>query len=278
MKRDSSNGESMGDFYRNDETLVSAKHHDSLNTLSIVIGVLSYLLLVLKSTFWTVMFAIFAFKTNLTECIAVQGIEQPINLLEQMSGSDPEIEAMIARTAGEQVDVTTRFQALCRFLFVQSALFQILVCCCCCSGRTQANRYDRMFLVFVVLVFSAVAVFVWALYERMRYVGQVCSGDFISESGLHGTPEDASEPQILLWEEMENDFYLISCGRLLKYFIVIESFFVFCCCCSSSIWVAITPNCFERFSTTVEYSQMQMQREIIKERIETKRRIRETDR
>lgn len=54
---------------------------------------------------------------------------------------------------------------------------------------------------------------------------------------------------------MENNFYLISGGRLLKYFIVIESFFVFCCCCSASVWVAITPNSFSRFSTTVEYSQ-----------------------
>ena len=105
----------MEDFYRNET--IQAKH-ESLNTLSIVVGVLSYLLLIMKSTFWTVMFAIFAFKTNLTQCIAVKGIEQPINLLEQMSGSDTQIEALIARTVGEQVDVTTHFQALCRFLFV----------------------------------------------------------------------------------------------------------------------------------------------------------------
>ena len=70
---------------------------------------------------------------------------------------------------------------------------------------------------------------------------------------------------------MENDFYLISCGHLLKYFIVIESFFVFCCCCSTGIYVAITPNSYYRFSTTVEYTQAKYQREVIRERIELKR-------
>ena len=52
------------------------------NTASIIIGVLSYLLLFMKSTFWTIMFGIFAFKTDLPDCIAAAGIEQPINLLE----------------------------------------------------------------------------------------------------------------------------------------------------------------------------------------------------
>lgn len=59
---------------------------------------------------------------------------------------------------------------------------------------------------------------------------------------------------------MENEFYLISLGKLLKYFIVIESLFMFCCVCSSSIWVLITPNSFKRFMTTVEHSQVEHQR------------------
>ena len=149
------------------------------------------------------------------------------------------------------------------------------MCCCCCVGRTSANRYDRLFIIYVILVISAVSTFVWAFYERIRYVGQVCSGDFITNDGLHGKDGDQ---QIMLWDEMENDFYLISCGRLLKYFIVIESFFVFCCCCSTSVWVAITPNSFSRFSTTVEYSQAAQQREVFRDRLELKRQIQETDR
>ena len=157
---------------------------------------------------------------------------------------------------------------------MQSALLQTLVCCCCCVGRTSANRYDRLFIIYVILVISAVATFVWAFYERIRYVGQVCSGDFITNDGLHGKEGDQ---QIMLWDEMENDFYLLSCGRLLKYFIVIESFFVFCCCCSASVWVAITPNSFSRFSTTVEYTQAAQQREVFRDRLELKRQIRETD-
>lgn len=78
---------SMEDSYRNE------KSKETLSTVSILFGILSYLLLFLKSTFWTVLFCIFSFRTDLPECTAVDGIEQPINLLEQMSGSDPQIEA-----------------------------------------------------------------------------------------------------------------------------------------------------------------------------------------
>ena len=142
---------------------------ETLSTISIVIGILSYLLLFTKSLFWTTMFCIFAFKTNLPQCIAVDGIEQPINLLEQMSGSDPQIEALIARTISEQVDVTQTFQNLCRVLLVQSILFQTLVCCCCFSGRTQANKYDRMFLVYMILLSLSIATFIWTVYERSSF-------------------------------------------------------------------------------------------------------------
>ena len=77
----------MEDNYKNE------KNKEALSTCSIVVGILSYILLFMKSTFWSVMFCIFSFKTNLPQCIAVSGIEEPINLLEQMSGSDPQIEA-----------------------------------------------------------------------------------------------------------------------------------------------------------------------------------------
>lgn len=87
MQLESQESSSREDSYRKDGK------GEALNTISIVIGILSYLLLFMKSMFWTTMFCIFSFKTNLPSCIAVYGIEQPINLLEQMSGSDPQIEA-----------------------------------------------------------------------------------------------------------------------------------------------------------------------------------------
>ena len=108
-----------------------------------------------------------------------------------------------------------------------------------------------MFIVYVILLVFAISTYVWAIFERFSYTSQVCSGDLINDGGkigLDGSP-------ILLWEEMVNDFYLISCGRLLKYFVVIESLFMFCCVCSSSIWVLITPNSMARFTTPVEYTQ-----------------------
>jgi len=59
--------------------------------VSVIFGILSYILLLIKSVFWTILFATFAFKTDLPNCIAAPGLEEPINLMEQMS-QDPLIE------------------------------------------------------------------------------------------------------------------------------------------------------------------------------------------
>ena len=52
------------------------------------------------------MFGVFAFKVNMPTCMASEGIAQPINLLEELS-SNPIIEAQIARSIGETVNVTS---------------------------------------------------------------------------------------------------------------------------------------------------------------------------
>ena len=65
MQRDNmiNREESIEDDYHNEAN--NSNKHESLNTCSIIIGILSYLLLFIKGTFWTVMFGIFSFKTNL---------------------------------------------------------------------------------------------------------------------------------------------------------------------------------------------------------------------
>ena len=51
------------------------------------------------------MFGVFAFKADMPTCMASEGIAQPINLLDELS-SNPAIEAQIARSIGEAVNVT----------------------------------------------------------------------------------------------------------------------------------------------------------------------------
>ena len=55
-----SRGSSVEDNYQNE-----GKKNENLTTCSIVVGILAYLLLFMKSLFWVVMFFIFSFKTNL---------------------------------------------------------------------------------------------------------------------------------------------------------------------------------------------------------------------
>ena len=106
-----------------------------------------------------------------------------------------------------------------------------------------------MFIIYVVLLMLSIGTFIWTFLTRYRHTGQVCSGDFIEPSYFEES--DASSP-IVLWEEMENEFYLINCGKLLRTFIVLESIFVFCCICSGAIWSMITPNPLTRVSTSVD--------------------------
>ena len=77
MQRDNLIGreESIEDSYHNEAAGAGGSKHESLNTCSIIVGIMSYLLLFFKGTFWLVMFGIFSFKTNLPQCIAVNGIE-----------------------------------------------------------------------------------------------------------------------------------------------------------------------------------------------------------
>ena len=91
----------------------------------------------------------------------------------------------------------------------------------------------------------------------------VCSGDFIKED----------ENDNFLWEEVVNDYYLISLGTLLKYFIVFESIFFVCCVCSGTIWTLITSDPMGRLSTPVEYTMVEQQKILVDERVALKKQM-----
>ncbi len=88
-----------------EDRFIDQRKNESWNTVSVVFGILAYILLSIKSVTWTIVFAIFAFKTDLPECIATNGIQQSVNFLEQMS-QEPEIEIKLAQSQGRQVNVT----------------------------------------------------------------------------------------------------------------------------------------------------------------------------
>ena len=95
---------------------IDEQKREKWSLISIIIGILAYLLLFIKTLVWTFMFGSFGFQTNLPLCIAAEGIAQPINLLDQMS-TNPEIEEMISTSMAKQVNVTKRFRVLFRVLF-----------------------------------------------------------------------------------------------------------------------------------------------------------------
>ena len=55
--------------------------HEGWHTCSLVIGILAYLLLLIKSLVWSVFFGHFGFTDSFPQCIAANEIEQPLNLL-----------------------------------------------------------------------------------------------------------------------------------------------------------------------------------------------------
>lgn len=73
-------------YYNKDE-----RKRETWNTVSVIFGILAYILLLIKSVFWTILFATFAFKTDLPNCVSAPGLQEPINLMEQMS-AEPLIE------------------------------------------------------------------------------------------------------------------------------------------------------------------------------------------
>ena len=154
-------------------------------------------------------------------------------------------------------------------LFVQSLLFQLLVCFCCCAGRTQAQNYDRMFTAYSVLLLFSVGTYAWAFVTRYAYTSKVCSGDFLNRKDMEDDP-------ILLWD-LEHEYYLIKSGRLLNFYIAIESIFLFCCVCASKIWCMIQPRPFARFTTSVDSTTTAQYNFNVQDRMNFKEQIHETD-
>jgi len=58
------------------------------STVSVIIGIVAYLLLFVKSMFFTVLFGVQACKTDLPECIAIEGFDQPLGVLELLAPFD----------------------------------------------------------------------------------------------------------------------------------------------------------------------------------------------
>ena len=133
-------------------------------------------------------------------------------------------------------------------------------------------------MVYAALLLVAVATYVWAFCVRFRYTTRVCVGDFHGEEQLKRETDQAMYGQVIyLWDELKNDFFLVSAGKLLRAFLVVESMFVTCCLCSSFIWALAMPDSLARFSTPVEESASESQRLLIEERLAFKRQIQSTD-
>ena len=114
----------------------------------------------------------------LRECIAIEGSDYPLSVLQVLAPSDSAIASQLAESTNS-VHVTSDFNTLLIILFFQSILLQMLVCCCCCSGRTSAQHYDKMFVVYVFLFLFSIGTYIWTMSTRFSHAGHVCSGDFL---------------------------------------------------------------------------------------------------
>ena len=101
-----------------------------------------------------------------------------------------------------------------------------------------------MFFIYSGLIVGSIATYVWTFIIRYRYTSRVCAGDFILTDKSLAISSDGDD------EVLEN--YLISCGKLLKCFIVVESMNIFCCGFASLIWLMVTPMSYKRLTTSVD--------------------------
>mmetsp|Transcript_31697 Transcript_31697/g.37167 ORF Transcript_31697/g.37167 Transcript_31697/m.37167 type:complete len:163 (-) Transcript_31697:489-977(-) len=160
--------------------------------------------------------------------------------------SKPATIEKIAQSAHDQVNVTAQFLLLFKVLFCQSLLFMILLCSCCCTGKTHARFYDRLFIIYGILLVFSLVTYLWTCFLTTRYPTKVCSGDFLEPHEV-----EMESQMIVIWD-LEHRFYLMQCGYLLNWFLVIESVFFFCCSCASMTWVLVQRLPFTRVTTTVD--------------------------
>ena len=78
---------------------------------------------------------------------------------------------------------------------------------------------------------------------------------------------------MLIYWDIEHEFYIVSAGNLLQWFIVIESIFFFFCMCATAIWTTIKNSPLKRFTTTVDTSQAEQHRMILNDRLAFKMQI-----
>ena len=76
---------------------------------------------------------------------------------------------------------------------------------------------------------------------------------------------------------MQDEFYVLGAGKLLKIFVIVETIFAFCCLCSGGIWGLVQPFPLTRVVTTVDFTNAEQRRLILADRIAFKLQMREQD-
>ena len=72
------------------------KGSETWNTVSLLTGVLAFLLLFTKSAVFTILFGVFAFRSDLPSCLALEGVNVPLSVLSLQASYDPEAAALLA--------------------------------------------------------------------------------------------------------------------------------------------------------------------------------------
>lgn len=134
-------------------------------------------------------------------------------------------------------------------------------------GRSAAHTFDRLFIAYSVLLILSLGTFIWTFVARSSYTSRVCCGDFIDPLTI------SEEAKIIMHWDIEGEFYLISSGKLMDWFIGVETVFFFFCLCSTAIWTTIKQSPFRRVATTVDSTQAHQQQIILQDRIAFKMQI-----
>jgi len=113
-------------------------------------------------------------------------------------------------------------------------------------GRSAAGTFDRLFIAYSVLLLVSLGTFIWTFVTRTSYTSKVCCGDFIDPLTI------SEEATIIMHWDIEGEFYLISSGKLMDWFIGVETVFFFFCMCATAIWTTIKQSPLRRVATTVD--------------------------
>lgn len=126
----------------------------------------------------------------------------------------------------------------------------------------RADTYDKLFLLYSIFLLGSIGVFIYAAILRYSFTSQVCCGDFILK------PEEADDSA---WQAKEDNYYLKGSGRLLQYYVVIESIFVACCVSQGVIWSLVTPESIQRLIKPVGAIQTEQYQALVEDRLQKKK-------